>query len=87
MKNYQKPIIANAGSIIFWDSRTIHSAKYQQNEDDRWRAVFYISMREKSDYSQRDIDLITRAAVEGRTARLIIGAAKYSIRKIDLQKK
>jgi len=31
--NYQIPIYAKKGSVIFWDSRTIHSAKYPDTKD------------------------------------------------------
>lgn len=65
--NYQRPIVSKKGAIIFWDSRTIHSAKYQDPRDTRWRAVFYISMRPSGEFSETDKKLLIRAATEGRT--------------------
>jgi hypothetical protein len=65
--SYQTPIIASPGSIIFWDSRTIHSAKYQDPGDTSWRGVFYISMRPLKSVPQRNLNTIKRAAIEGRT--------------------
>lgn len=65
--DYQVPIIANKGSVIFWDSRTIHSAKYQDLDDDRWRAVFYVCMRPKNSYTKRNITTLKKAMLGGRT--------------------
>lgn len=65
--NYQTPIYAKKGSIIFWDSRTIHSAKYQSDKDNSWRGVFYVSMRPVDQFGTRNLNTLTRAAVEGRT--------------------
>ncbi len=66
-KNYQVPIYANKGCAIFWDSRTIHSSKRQDPGDNTWRGVFYVSMRPKKLLTNRNINTVTRAAVEGRT--------------------
>lgn len=65
--NYQTPIHAEKGSIIFWDSRTIHSSKYPDTSDQSWRGVFYVSMRPKNTFTQRNINTITKAAINGRT--------------------
>lgn len=65
--NYQTPIMAKKGSVIFWDSRVIHSAKYQNDDDNNWRCVFYVSMRPKNTFSKRNINTIIKAAKEGRT--------------------
>lgn len=66
-KKYQTPIYAKKGSIIFWDSRTIHSAKYQDANDNSWRGVFYVSMRPIENFSKRNINVISKAAITGRT--------------------
>lgn len=66
-KYYQIPILAKKGSIIFWDSRTIHSAKYPDIKENSWRAVFYISMRPKKMFSPKDIYNIQTAVIEGKT--------------------
>lgn len=63
--NYQIPIYAKKGSVIFWDSRTIHSAKYPDKKDDSWRAVFYISMRPKKMFSDKDLKTVQTAAING----------------------
>lgn len=65
--SYQTPIMAKAGSIIFWDSRTIHSAKYQDEGDFSWRGVFYVSMRPIKDITKHNLNTISKAALEGRT--------------------
>lgn len=64
---YQIPIYAPKGSIIFWDSRTIHAAKYPDNKENRWRAVFYISMRPKKSFNKKNKDIIKYAAINGKT--------------------
>lgn len=65
--NYQVPIKAKKGSIIFWDSRTIHAAKYPDNKEDKWRAVFYISMRPRDTFTEENINTIKEAVVDGKT--------------------
>lgn len=64
---YQIPIIAPKGSVIFWDSRTIHSAKYPDIKENNWRSVFYISMRPKSSHSDESLATIQKAVREGLT--------------------
>ena len=64
---YQIPILAKKGSVIFWDSRTIHAAKYQETRDDTWRAVFYISMRPKQMFNDNDLKTVQTAVTEGLT--------------------
>lgn len=66
-ENYQVPIHAKKGSVILWDSRTIHSAKYPNYSEDKWRAVFYISMRSKTSYAVENINTIQRAVLTGKT--------------------
>ena len=66
-KNYQTQIHAKKSSVIFWDSRTIHSARFQDFNDKRWRAVFYVSMRPIESFTQHSKELIKKAAIEGRT--------------------
>ena len=67
-KNYQTPIYAKKGSVIFWDSRTIHSAKYHDpNDNSQWRGAFYVSMRPKNDYTKRGVNTLVKAVREGRT--------------------
>ena len=46
---WQIPIYAPAGSVILWHSYTIHSAKRQDKDDDRWRCVVYVSHRPRSE--------------------------------------
>ena len=65
--SYQIPIPAKKGSIIFWDSRTIHSAKYPNFPENNWRAVFYISMRPKSIFGDDNIKNIQNAVINGKT--------------------
>lgn len=62
---YQTPIYAKKGNVIFWDSRTIHSAKYQ--DDNSWRCVFYISMRPENNFLANEKELIKTAAKKGLT--------------------
>ncbi len=64
---YQVPIPAPKGSVIFWDSRTIHSSKYPDVKDNSWRAVFYISMRPKYAYTIDNIRTIQQAIINGKT--------------------
>ena len=64
---YQIPIYASKGSVIFWDSRTIHAAKYPDNKENKWRAVFYISMRPLDTFDKKNKDIIKFAAVNGKT--------------------
>ena len=65
--DYQIPIYVKKGSIIFWDSRTIHSAKYPNRKEDSWRAVFYISMRPYNTYDDASKKIIKHAAINGKT--------------------
>jgi hypothetical protein len=66
-KYWQVPIHAPKGSIIFWKSNTIHSAKKNDLHDETWRGVVYVSMRKASEYSSADAEVLKRAAIEGRT--------------------
>ncbi len=66
-ENYQIPIHAKKGSIIFWDSRTIHSAKYPDKKENTWRSVFYISMRPVQTFDQANLDTIKNATINGTT--------------------
>lgn len=63
-KVYQQPIYATAGSVILWDSRTIHSAKFPDKGDNTWRGAFYCSMLEEED---ANVKIIQEAAIKGRT--------------------
>jgi hypothetical protein len=65
--NYQIPIHAKKGSVIFWDSRTIHSAKYPDVKENGWRAVFYISMRPFKSFDLHNIKTIQLAITSGKT--------------------
>ena len=77
---WQIPIHAPAGSIILWDSKTIHSAqrttrlptekeKIQPNNKwAGWRCVFYVCQRPKSHFSKRNITTLRRCTQEGRTS-------------------
>ncbi|XWV24562.1 hypothetical protein QJ856_gp1229 [Tupanvirus deep ocean] len=65
--NYQIPIHTKKGSVIFWDSRTIHSAKYPDTKENGWRSVFYISMRSIDTFSSSNIDTIKNAVINGKT--------------------
>lgn len=65
--NYQIPIHAKPGSMIFWDSRTIHAAKYPDNRENKWRAVFYISMRPRTCHNDLSISTIKTAVENGLT--------------------
>lgn len=64
---YQIPIHAAKGSVIFWDSRTIHSAKYPDEQENKWRAVLYISMRPKTTFTRENISTIQQAVRTGCT--------------------
>ncbi len=64
---YQIPIIAPKGSIIIWDSRTIHSARGPTLRDDSWRGVFYVSMRPKINFSTDNINTIQTALRQGKS--------------------
>ncbi|XWV25795.1 hypothetical protein QJ857_gp1293 [Tupanvirus soda lake] len=65
--NYQIPIHAKKGSVIFWDSRTIHSAKYPNTKENSWRSVFYISMRASSTFDNKNRETIKNAVINGKT--------------------
>lgn len=64
---YQIPIYAKKGSVIFWDSRTIHSAKYPDSTENKWRAVFYISMQPIKTLTAKNIETIKTAIIKGKT--------------------
>lgn len=70
------PINVNKGSVILWDSRTIHSAKnhdaFQVKNTDAlnlapWRCVLYVCMRPRSTYTKRNLTTIKNALIQGRT--------------------
>ena len=66
-EHWQVPIHAPAGSVIFWLSNTIHSAKRNDPIDDGWRCVVYICQRPESHFTERQKKTLRRAATEGRT--------------------
>ncbi len=69
------PIHVGAGSVILWDSRTIHSAQrengpteyYTGDSLDGWRCTFYVCMRPRVQYSKRNLNTLRRAGLEHRT--------------------
>lgn len=74
--NWQVPIIVPAGSIILWDSRTIHSSRLQPQEDridgfynpdniDGWRVVFYCCYRRRSEHTRKSITNHIKATTNG----------------------
>ena len=71
---WQIPIIVPKGSMIFWFSSLIHSAKYQDqnliiNELDRWsewRGIIYISYRPKEDVDMEHLQRLQHAFDENR---------------------
>jgi hypothetical protein len=64
---WQVPIHAPKGSVIFWRSNTIHSAKRNDIGDDSWRGVAYVSMRPATEYSNEDKQILSKAAMGGLT--------------------
>lgn len=65
-KDWQVPVYCKKGSLILWDSKTIHSAQRHQRREDDWRATLYICMRPAHHYTKRNITTLRRAATEGR---------------------
>ena len=73
--NWQIPINTKKESIILWRSNLIHSAKYVDNPKiynsveswDGWRCAYYICQRPKSEFSQRGLNTVKKAAQSGRT--------------------
>lgn len=63
---YQIPIVVPKGSVIFWDSRLIHSAKYS-NKPDEWRCSLYVSMRPRDECDDVSKENILKAAIKGGT--------------------
>lgn len=61
----QTPIVVPKGSVILWDSRTIHSARRQT--DQTWRCVAYVCARPEDHYTLRNRKTLKRALAEGRT--------------------
>jgi hypothetical protein len=66
-KYWQVPIHSPRGSVIFWKSNTIHSAKLNDKGDFTWRGVVYVSMRPAEQYSKQDRQTLTKAALNGLT--------------------
>lgn len=75
--NWQMPIIVPAGSIILWDSRTIHSSRlqtveeqrtgsYERGDVDGWRCVFYCCYRPRTMYSKTNKRTLINAVAQGR---------------------
>ena len=75
---WQVPIIAPRGSIIFWLSSTVHSAKLAdrssaltaiKSEDpwDQWRGVFYVCHRPKAEATSRHLADLSTAYFQNRT--------------------
>lgn len=67
--HWQVPIRAPAGSIIFWKSSTIHSAKRHDSGalNEPWRCTYYVCMRPEEDFSESDREALRIAAEQGRT--------------------
>ncbi len=72
--HWQIPIITSKGSMIFWFSSLIHSAKYQDknliiNPLDiwsEWRGIIYISYRPKEDVDLQHLQRLHQAFYENR---------------------
>jgi hypothetical protein len=74
--NYQIPIYSKSGSVILWESCTVHSSKYVDNVNEYknstdpfagWRTTYYICQRPKSHLTKRNLTTIGNAAKNGRT--------------------
>ena len=72
---WQIPIHSKKGSVILWNSKTIHSAKYvddpkiydSEKSWDGWRCVYYICQRPRTELTKRNLNTLRNAAMEGRT--------------------
>lgn len=65
---WQMPIYTpQAGAIILWDSRTIHSAKPQSRPSAPMRLCYYTCMRPRLHFSEDQIRQLATAAKERRT--------------------
>lgn len=63
--HWQIPIPVKAGSIILWNSKTIHSSMYHTKNDD-WRCTYYVCFRPQKEYTSRNVHTLKRALKEGR---------------------
>lgn len=67
-KYWQMPIYTKAGSVILWNSKTIHSSQpHQEVEDDDWRCVFYVCMRPQEQFTKRNLTTLKKCVKECRT--------------------
>jgi len=66
-KFWQMPIYAPAGSVILWNSKTIHSAQHQLQNDNSWRCVVYVCMRPQDQFTNRNKTTLKRCVQECRT--------------------
>lgn len=68
-KWWQMPIYVEAGSVILWNSKTIHSAQYHQSnvENDDWRCTVYVCMRPQDQFTKRQLTTLKRSVKECRT--------------------
>lgn len=66
-KYWQMPIYAPAGSVILWNSKTIHSAQHQLQGDTSWRCVVYVCMRPCNQFTNRNKNTLKRCVRECRT--------------------
>ena len=66
---WQVPVRAPAGSLIFWMSSTIHSAKRHDagKLNEPWRCTYYVCMRPEKDFSESEKEALRMAAQQGRT--------------------
>jgi len=66
-KWWQMPIYAPAGSVILWNSKTIHSAQRNLEGDESWRCVVYVCMRPQNQFTKRNLTTLKRSVRECRT--------------------
>lgn len=66
-EHWQVKVLAPAGSVIFWKSNLIHSAKSNDKNEKNWRCVVYVCQRPKKHFKEEDIETVKKAATEGLT--------------------
>lgn len=65
---WQVPIHSPSGSVILWDSKTIHSAQKNDLEDKTgWRCAFYVCMRPAAEYSPEQVQQLASCFHQGRS--------------------
>ena len=65
--HWQMPIHVPKGSVILWNSKTIHSAKHNDINDYTWRCVVYVCMRPQYQFSKVNRNTLAKCINEART--------------------